>query len=642
MPISLSDQLAVERCWAPHKVETLVSIYTATYNTGEALWAAFKSLEAQTYTNWEWVIVDDASTDGITRGILRDLETHQKIRILIGTGDRKVGSMKDQASRLCRGEIFVELDHDDLLVPNALAEIVRAFKHHPDVDYVYGNLAYFDGKQPIKRSADIPQREVQLNGKTWYEIQRADLAERVCGGEGPESLWGWNCPGAPLHPQAFRAKAFWELGGYNYALSFGEDYDLTLRFMLNRKWHHIDKLLYVYRWHEGNASYNRGMEIWDWFAFVQKHYVNEVHAFSRKLKTAKEDVDRFSNVSVVVVDETGGMAAVDTMESIAQFMSGAQRILVETNGIESQVGALAHHRVKHEESLLRNIAQNYGAQYARNEITFFPDFDIQLQEPPKEFIKTVTKHGCSVGVGLGSAWPTQTVKRWDNKILVSIIVATYKRSELLNRALASIYAQKDVDFDRIEIVVVGDCCPELTERLGMNSNNPITFTSDYNVKVFNLKTNHNDLGALARNHGIINATGKYIAYLDDDNAWEPNHLSSLLVTIKDAAWAFSWMKIHDKIFKFTGDACGQIDTSALLHKRELIFKYGLWDPFAVAGYAHDWELVKRWLAVGLEGNCTYCPTLNYNIETENGKRSREAIRNQVEGMKKGTKETLVP
>jgi glycosyltransferase involved in cell wall biosynthesis len=625
------DQIAkANRFWASKKVVPLISVYTPTFNTGKALTEAYVALTRQSYKNWEWVIVDDSSTDFLTNQTLEALSSEPNIRILHGWGEHNVGSLKDQASRLCRGEILVELDHDDFLMPDALLEIMLAFDARPDVDYVYGNSAYFNETGPIRHFAQAPQREIQFQNETWYEVLRSDLAERICDGDGPESLWGWKCPYAPLHPQAFRAKAFFELGGYNPALEFAEDYDLTLRFMLHRKWLHINKLLYGYRWNEQNASKTHGEKITQWFNVVQRHHINEIHAFSRKLQTAREDATNFSDVSAIVIDRTGGMAAVETMEAIAQHMPGAQRILVELNNVNSQITALANNEVKHFEDLSDSVAYAYGAKYARNDILFLAALDSPLVESPRLMIVDLKEknkpifgqNGNKVQWRQGLAQPT---------FKISVIIPTFKRTELLDRALASVYAQ-DIDPNDVEVLVVGDGCPELEANPHLKDLN----TNGFNTTIYNLKRNHNDLGAAARNHGILHAKGEYIAYLDDDDVWMPNHLSSLLAAIYGAEWAFAWCIMDGRLHKATGKDHGEVGSGYIMHGRDLIFKYGFWSDDPIKQHFHDWDLVKRWLDAGLEGNCTRLPTFEYNTSSVNPKRA-EYLNAYLAHIKKNTK-----
>lgn len=102
----------------------------------------------------------------------------------------------------------------------------------------------------------------------------------------------------------------------------------------------------------------------------------------------------------------------------------------------------------------------------------------------------------------------------------SVVIPTYKRHDRLVRALKSVLNQSYKDF---EVLIINDDKNDskLTEIL-------LPYLSDY-VKVMENKRTKGGNGA--RNTGIVNATGEYIALLDDDDEWLDNHLSNLLNAI---------------------------------------------------------------------------------------------------------------
>lgn len=231
------------------------------------------------------------------------------------------------------------------------------------------------------------------------------------------------------------------------------------------------------------------------------------------------------------------------------------------------------------------------------------------------------------------AWPILDYGRTEDQrirpihigSLISVVIPTFKRVELLKRAVTSVLTQ---DYANVEIVVVGDACPDLwASSLGV----------DPRIRVLNLKKNYGEGGAVPRNHAIMASAGSLISYLDDDNAWKSDHLSSLYAALRKdhSAFAFSSMEVEEVDLKFIEPSQGNIDTSCVLHEKTLIRKHGWWKNRQEEGYDHDWKFFNRWVVAKERWSATQKPTLIYNVETCGQK---EYLRNRarlVSGGKKG-------
>ncbi len=101
-------------------------------------------------------------------------------------------------------------------------------------------------------------------------------------------------------------------------------------------------------------------------------------------------------------------------------------------------------------------------------------------------------------------------------IKVSVIIPTYNRSDLLERALKSVINQT---IKNIEILVVDDCSTDNTSKLIKQYQN-----KDKRIKYLKNKKNEGGGGSVTRNQAIKKAQGKYIAFLDDDDEWLPTKL----------------------------------------------------------------------------------------------------------------------
>jgi glycosyltransferase involved in cell wall biosynthesis len=186
--------------------------------------------------------------------------------------------------------------------------------------------------------------------------------------------------------------------------------------------------------------------------------------------------------------------------------------------------------------------------------------------------------------------------------LVSVVVPTYRRRALLREAVRSALAQ---DWPTLELLVVGDHDPEI-EAIAAE------FRDEVRVRVIDLDRNHGSGGAVPRNTGIALARGEIIAYLDDDNTWAPDHLSSVVPVMRraDASFAFSSMTADGRDLRFVRPEFQGIDTSTIVHRRELAQRLGGWKE-RNDDYAHDWDLVSRWIAGGEPWACTRRATVRY-------------------------------
>jgi glycosyltransferase involved in cell wall biosynthesis/predicted O-methyltransferase YrrM len=289
---------AIENCYIYNlynvhhlsNTQPLISVYTGTWNTGDYLRETYQSLLDQTYPNWEWVVVDDNSTDGTWE----KLEGYAKEDIRVRpyrSGKRigKVGGVKHLATLLCNGVYLVELDHDDQLTDFALAEIRKAFDENPDVGFVYSNCANYFENGTFHEFGDpfwkVRYRDTEYHGKIWRECVNPDVYDRF----GPHftQQFGWFLTVGPNHVRAYRATTFKEVGGYNPGLPVADDWDLYARVFLQwPKWKclWIDKMLYLYRFLDawGNTTFTKNKSIQDHLAHGRNHRARDFEILNQK------------------------------------------------------------------------------------------------------------------------------------------------------------------------------------------------------------------------------------------------------------------------------------------------------------------------------------------------------------------------
>ena len=123
-----------------------VSVVTIFLNAEKFIREAIESVVAQTYTDWELILVDDGSTDGSTE-IARSAAAASPRRIFYidheGHENRGMSASRNAGIRHCRGKYVAFLDADDAWLPHKLARQVAIFDANPRAGMVYGASRYW-------------------------------------------------------------------------------------------------------------------------------------------------------------------------------------------------------------------------------------------------------------------------------------------------------------------------------------------------------------------------------------------------------------------------------------------------------------------------------------------------------------------
>ena len=111
------------------------------YNAEAYIEEAIGSVLAQTYTNWELLLVNDGSTDDTARII--DAFSDPRIRVF-HKENGGIGSARNMALSHAQGEFMCGLDADDVFPPNSLEARYAVFAIHPETDMVDGRVLFMD------------------------------------------------------------------------------------------------------------------------------------------------------------------------------------------------------------------------------------------------------------------------------------------------------------------------------------------------------------------------------------------------------------------------------------------------------------------------------------------------------------------
>ena len=120
----------------------LISIITPSFNKGEFIEETIESIQNQTYTNIEHIIMDGLSSDQ-TISILKKYE--KKISWISKKDSGQTDAINKGLIR-SQGVILAYLNADDTYLPNTIETIVNYFSSHPDIDLVYGDIIHINEK----------------------------------------------------------------------------------------------------------------------------------------------------------------------------------------------------------------------------------------------------------------------------------------------------------------------------------------------------------------------------------------------------------------------------------------------------------------------------------------------------------------
>lgn len=205
-----------------------VSVIMATYNGARFIRAAIDSIVAQTHTDFDLIVVDDASTDA-TAEILAGI-TDPRLRVIRNVTNMGVARSRNIAFAAARGDYVALLDHDDLSLPARLACQVDYLDAHP---------------------------HTVLVGTRSQVLEQGALTARADVSDGSPALMAWLlqlanplvCSSVMMRGAAARSLAVF----MRAEMEFADDYDLYHRLAAYGSIARIDVPLTIYRLHEGNA-----------------------------------------------------------------------------------------------------------------------------------------------------------------------------------------------------------------------------------------------------------------------------------------------------------------------------------------------------------------------------------------------------
>ena len=204
--------------------EKKISIVLPVYNGAEYLAESIESVIAQTYANWELIIVNDCSTDGSLAIASKYASQDARIKVLSNVKNLKLPNSLNVGFGHACGDYYTWTSDDNKYKPDALRIMIEQLEKNIDTVMVYTDYTCIDS-----------------NGN------ELEIAKK----QSPEYMFIGNVIGACFLYTADAAK---KAGAYDASLFLAEDYDYWIRLYKIGKIVHIKDNLYYYRVHEKSLT----------------------------------------------------------------------------------------------------------------------------------------------------------------------------------------------------------------------------------------------------------------------------------------------------------------------------------------------------------------------------------------------------
>lgn len=268
----------------------LFSIITPIYKTPiNKLERLYLSLVNQTYSNWEWVVFDDSPTEHReSDDYIKNLSKKDE-RVKLYSDNQNngiIGNVKKKAFFLGKGDVLVEVDHDDELIDTCLENLLVAYKYSSDIGFVYGHACeIYEDKENILDYGD--DWGMGYGGYAFSEYKGFTYKVAIVGNVNPRTVR--HITGIPNHVRTWRKDIYHKLGGHNETLNVADDFELFLRTFLITKVAKINVFTYIqYFERDGsNAQFSRNSEIHRLGPQILNYYNDAIH--SRLLELGIDD-----------------------------------------------------------------------------------------------------------------------------------------------------------------------------------------------------------------------------------------------------------------------------------------------------------------------------------------------------------------
>ncbi len=216
--------------------QPIISVLMSVYNGQTYVAEAVESILAQTFGEFEFLIIDDGSKDDSPAIVRRYEQKDKRIKFVSRTNKGLTKTLNELFAK-SRGEFVARMDCDDVALPQRFALQVEALGKDPGLVCVGGNFQLIDGQGRLLTTLRPPPDDAT--------IQKQALAGH----------------GAICHPAAMiRREALLKISGYDEEFKIAQDLDLWLRLGEVGKLGNVPRTVLKFRLHEGSVSETKRVE----------------------------------------------------------------------------------------------------------------------------------------------------------------------------------------------------------------------------------------------------------------------------------------------------------------------------------------------------------------------------------------------
>lgn len=384
----------------------LISIAVPAYQTPvEFLKQMIESLISQTYPEWELCIANASPDNEEMQRVLADYSAKDsRVRFCNLKENLGIAENTNRAFSMAKGEFMGLLDHDDLLAPNALYEIVQALQDHPQADALYTD------EDKVTTELD---EHFQPHLKPDFNLDLLRSNNYIC------------------HFFVVRRSIVEKAGGFRKEFDGAQDYDFIFRCTENaREVLHVPEILYHWRTHKASTADNPASKIYAFEAGKRAIEANLERTGTKGVVSHTQDLGFYRVkypvqgkplVSVIIPNKDEKETLQTCMEMLNSNTSyqNFEIIIIENNSTTDEIFRYYKelskdpriHLLRWGKEFNYSAINNFGVAHAKGEYLLFLNNDIKSINPDwMEELLGVCQRPEVGGVGAKLIYPDNTIQ----------------------------------------------------------------------------------------------------------------------------------------------------------------------------------------------------------------------------------------